>query len=82
MLNVFSLITQHGVKKGDQYVLNQVAAWTDFDGYTCFLSDQQVTITLYFHNKYQVDAISTQALEQFELKITAILKSAKSASTQ
>lgn len=74
LLNVFNKITRDGVKKDDSYVLNQIAAWTDFDGYTCFLQYQDVKVSIYFHNKYHVEAINERSLEAFEALIAKMAK--------
>lgn len=66
LLNVFNKVTREGVKKEDRYVLNQIVAWTDFDGYTCFMEYKDVKITIYFHNKYHVEAPNERSLEAFE----------------
>jgi len=56
MLKTFHKIVEHGHKSGHQYRLNGVTASSDLDGYTVYLSDDKVTLTIFFHNKYDLSA--------------------------
>ena len=53
-LKTFQKILEHGKKQGNEYRLNGITASTDFDGYTVFLSDEKVTLSIFFHNKYDL----------------------------
>ncbi len=64
-LEVFTKVTQHGEKDGEDYCLDGLRVSTDFDGYTVFLRDDQVSLTIHFHNKYDIDFPSRSALENF-----------------
>ncbi len=54
-LRVFEHIISKGENKGDKHQLGELSAWQDFDGYTCWLSYRDVTVTLMFHGKLKVD---------------------------
>ncbi|WP_444997027.1 DUF3081 family protein [Aliikangiella sp. IMCC44359] len=53
-LKVFHKIIEHGTKKNTEYVLNDIIASSDFDGYTVSLRDENVTLTIFFHHKYDL----------------------------
>ena len=54
-LNVYNHITSHGDKHEDKFLLNELSAWHDFDGYTCYLGYKDLTMTLYFHSRFSFD---------------------------
>ncbi|MCL1114564.1 MULTISPECIES: DUF3081 domain-containing protein [Shewanella] len=76
-LKVFNKVTQYGEKRmtantdakasvfGSDYYLCGISAQTDHDGYTIVLSDAQVSLTVFFHNKYQFEYPSNDALDNF-----------------
>ncbi|GGB52443.1 DUF3081 domain-containing protein [Shewanella inventionis] len=76
-LKVFNKVTQYGEKRtaksddtqksvfGNDYYLCGITAQTDHDGYTIVLSDTQVSLTVFFHNKYQFEYPSNEALDNF-----------------
>lgn len=64
-LNVFQKVMDHGQRVDDEYRLNGLFASTDFDGYTVFLRDDAVTLTLFFHNKYTFDFKRAADLDTF-----------------
>ena len=57
-LRVFNKVTTLGDKQSDStesvYHLCGLNALTDFDGYTISLSDAQVRLDIFFHNKYNL----------------------------
>lgn len=72
-LHVFNLITSKGAKKGSTYELEGIVASQDFDGYTCWLAYQDLTITLLFHNKYQFDYTNDETVDRFVKKVDRML---------
>ena len=52
VLRAFNKITSEGVRSDDKYHLNGLTAYTDFDGYTIFICNDFVSLTVFFHNKY------------------------------
>ena len=80
-LRVFNSITLLGEKQTNDisasYQLCGINAETDFDGYTITLSDAQVCLTIYFHNKYQFDYPNNDALDNFLRRFSDIENVAK-----
>lgn len=71
-LKVFNKVQTEGEKKGDRYYCDSFEAWSDFDGYTCFLRYGDTTVTLMFHGKYHLECPDEQAFERFERKLLAM----------
>jgi len=69
-LKVFNAVHTQGkvtpTAQEAHYVHQDFEAWSDFDGYTCFLRHGQTTLTLMFHGKYQLQCPTEQALHEFE----------------
>ena len=74
LLRVFDKIQQHGEAKDGTRFLEGVKGFTDFDGYTVFLEDASVKLSLGFHNQYHFDYDSTSQREAFEKKLAYIDK--------
>lgn len=74
LLEAFEKIRQHGKKEQEQYLLNGVIAYTDFDGYTVYLEDAKVKLSFGFHNQYHFDYDSSSDFEAFEKKLKQIVK--------
>lgn len=72
VLSVFDKIRSHGSRDGQQYHLEGITAFTDFDGYTVYLEDARVKLSFGFHNQYHFDYDNQQAFEQFLQKIEYI----------
>lgn len=68
-LHAFNYICTQGIKIDNAYELQGIKAWHDFDGYTCWLSYNDLTITLLFHNKYEFDYKHDETVERFIKKI-------------
>ena len=73
LLAVFEKIRLNGKKEGDEYTLEGVKAYTDFDGYTLFIEDALVKLRYGFHNQYHFDYESASHYESFEKKLKAIV---------
>lgn len=71
-LSVYDKVISQGEKSGEEYTLEGIKAWTDFDGYNCFLQYKDVTITLMFHGKYDVKFEQAESLTLFEKKLIAM----------
>lgn len=74
LLSAFEKIRQHGNKENNQYSLEGVIAYTDFDGYTVYLEDALVKLSFGFHNQYHFDYASASHFEAFEKKLKYIVK--------
>lgn len=73
ILETFELITSKGVKENNVYQLSGLRAWHDFDGYICWLAYRDLTITLLFHGKYQLDYENNETLADFFKKSDQLL---------
>jgi sRNA-binding regulator protein Hfq len=71
-IRVYQKIRDHGTKTATEYSLNGLNGSTDFDGYTVFLNDENVTLNVYFHYKYTLNYKYPQALEAFIEKMRLI----------
>ena len=65
ILETFEIITSKGIKLNNVYQHGEMRAWHDFDGYVCWLSYKDLTITLLFHGKYQLDYQNNQTVADF-----------------
>lgn len=65
LLRVFEIVLTNGSKQGDLYEYKGIKAWSDFDGYTCWLVYKDLTITLLFHGKYSVESKNESSLSEF-----------------
>ncbi|MBT8139681.1 MAG: DUF3081 domain-containing protein [Gammaproteobacteria bacterium] len=74
-LNAFHVIREKGEKTSTGYVYKGITADTDFDGYTIYLKADYVTLTIYFHNKFDVDYANMKELTMFLEKLLSITKS-------
>ena len=72
-LNLFNHIVTKGNKQGDKYQLDDLFAWHGFDGYTCYISFKDLTMSFYFHNRTSFDFKEEQTLRQFEQLAKKIL---------
>ena len=64
-LRVYHKVASHGEKTGDKYQFQGLTAWSDADGYTVELSDSHVSLSIYFHNKYEFKYDNAKQLETF-----------------
>ena len=76
-LLVFNTIITEGEKFESKYLYKGLEAWHDFDGYTCFLSYKDLTLTLLFHGKYSFDFSNKETMNEFVKKIKQLLKQLK-----
>lgn len=73
LLQIFNLITTEGTKEEGVYLFSGITAWHDFDGYTCWLAYEDLTITLMFHGCYDFDYLEDDTLDIFSKKIDKLL---------
>lgn len=71
-LRAFDIITRLGQKSDDKFEFENVQAWSDFDGYNCFMAFNGVTIAIMFHGHYNIDFADSEQLEKFDKKILSI----------
>jgi hypothetical protein len=72
-LQIFDLISTKGIKSKEAYEFCGIRAWHDFDGYTCWLAYNDLTITLLFHGKFSVDYKNEDTLNAFYNKINSLI---------
>ena len=64
-LEVFEKIVEHGERRDDDWVFDQMSANSGYDGYTVTLSDHHGSLTVNFHNTLHFDCDSSKALQAF-----------------
>jgi len=73
LLQVFNLITTQGQKIEGGYEFSGIHAAHDVDGYTCWLTYKDLTVTLLFHGAYDFDYQDADTLALFFNKIAKLL---------
>lgn len=68
-LFLFDLVTTQGDKESGVSCFEGIKAWHDFDGYTCWLSYKDLTVTLLFHGKLDLDYQDKSTLDDFVKKL-------------
>ena len=71
-LRVYDKVVSKGNKDQDKYRYQDLTAWSDFDGYTVQLSDGAVTLSIYFHNKFEFEYKNAKQLNAFIRKLDAV----------
>jgi hypothetical protein len=71
-LNAYNHIALHGEKQNEKYILGELSAWHDFDGYTCYIGYKDLTMTLYFHSRFSYDFDDESTLKAFSVIIENI----------
>lgn len=72
-LQLFNLVISKGDKRDGKYHLEGITAHHDFDGYTCWLKYNDLTITLLFHNKYDFEYTHEETAARFLKKTEKLL---------
>ncbi|MDH5915683.1 DUF3081 domain-containing protein [Vibrio splendidus] len=67
-LRVFDCIRSSGEQLGE------MVAWHDYDGYTCWLSYRDVTVTLMFHGSLRIEYDKASNYEDFINRCLAMLE--------
>lgn len=73
LLLLYDKITRFGNRDKEEHHLNGIAVSSDFDGYTLFLHDSDVYVTLYFHNSFAISCDDNKSLAIFKVKVMQIL---------
>lgn len=71
-LRVYNIVATNGVKKQEKYHYQGISAWSEVDGYTVHLSDGKVTLSIYFHNKFEIEHENSKQLNAFIKKLDQI----------
>jgi len=72
-LRLFNLISTKGTKLESTYEFSGIRAWNDFDGYTCWLSYKDLTITILFHGKFDVEFEHKDTFNEFYKKANSLI---------
>lgn len=73
-VEAFQLIMEKGERRGDEYHYGGLSGSTDFDGYTVFLHDSKVSLTVLYRHRFTLDYKKEEDLESFKNKIKAVLR--------
>ncbi|MFT6029650.1 MAG: hypothetical protein ACI8O8_001386 [Oleiphilaceae bacterium] len=65
VLQAADKIRQYGEKRDWDYLLDGISLMISLDEYTIELRSSTVSFSLYFHNKFKVDAKKQSDLEEF-----------------
>ena len=71
-LSVFQYIISNGERSQDEYLLDGIYAWSDFDGYNLKLRDEKVVLWIRFHNACKFEYRKKFDLQQFIEKLEKI----------
>ena len=71
-LLAFQNILDRGEKNDTVYHYGGLNAESDLDGYTLHLSDGQVSLYIYFHNRFELISPNSRESENFLKKIYAV----------
>ncbi|MFT5756845.1 MAG: hypothetical protein ACI9LM_001570 [Alteromonadaceae bacterium] len=72
-LQIFDLISTKGIKSEGSYEFLGIRAWHDFDGYTCWLAYNDLTVTLLFHGKFSVEYKHEETFTKFKRKVNSLM---------
>jgi hypothetical protein len=68
-LRVFDLISTKGIKSEGVYEFLGIRALHDFDGYTCWIIYNDLTITLLFHGNFSIEYEKQDTFNEFNKKL-------------
>ena len=54
-LYVFNQILSQGNNCDGRYYFDELSAWHDFDGYTCYIGYKDLIMKIYFHSKFSFE---------------------------
>ena len=58
-LRVFQIIVENGQQRGNRHYFKGIYATSGFDGYDVELTDEKVTLSIYFHSRF--DSLTTKS---------------------
>lgn len=73
-LLAFDKVMQSGIKKTDGTSFEGLTASSDFDGYTLVIQDKLSSLTIFFHNKYELDGPDNKAMDRLVKNIEYVAK--------
>ncbi len=72
-LRVFDCVRSSGKLLDNRYVLDEISAWHDYDGYTCWLGYKDVTVTLMFHGSLKIEFDKSSNYSDFTNQCLAMI---------
>lgn len=73
-LRVYQKIVQFGFRKSNSFLLDGLTANPGVDEYSITIKDDNVSLDIYFHNRYQINYTDSNTLLHFLNKIDSIDK--------
>ncbi|PKI17332.1 DUF3081 family protein [Colwellia sp. 12G3] len=73
-LYVFNHLLDKGVNREGKRHCGELSVWHDMDGYTCYIGYKDLTMSLYFHNRFAYDYQDESTLKAFMLLIDNTFK--------
>ncbi|ACV26160.1 DUF3081 family protein [Kangiella koreensis] len=77
-LRVFQIIVEQGERRGNRHYFKGIYATSGFDGYDVELTDEKVTLSIYFHSRFDLgykNQLDKEAFLDRIAKIDALRKS-------
>ena len=71
-LELYEKIKQKGDKTDLGHKLQRLEAYTDFDGYSIYITDGIVTVKIAFHNTHNMDFQTQLQLDEFFEKVNKV----------
>ena len=68
-LYIINYVLANGTKRQGIFHFDELSAWHDFDGYTCYIGYKDLTMNLYFHSRFNFDYQKKATLNDFKLLI-------------
>lgn len=72
-VEAFQVLVDKGEHKDGEYHYGGLSGSTDFDGYTVFLHDSKVSLTVFYRHRYTLECDKEDDLESFKKKINAVI---------
>ncbi len=72
VLSVYQKVLERGEKQGARTFYKGLFAVASYDGYTIELTDDKAHLSVFFHNKYKLEAKNAFEKEDFYQKILKI----------
>lgn len=63
-LRLFDVVSTRGINHQGIRELSGIRAWHDYDGYTCWLSFKDATVTLMFHGSLLVECDNSKTMDE------------------
>ncbi len=71
-LRAYQHIVNRSARCKDAYVMDELRARESFDGYTIILSDEHVTLRIFFHNRFAIEPAQGRVVERFLTRLREV----------